>query len=136
MSLLFNLRFFTAEDIKRVLPMHEAIKVAKEAFIQLSSGQAVVPPRTHLEIPEYKTTTLIMPSYLPKCKQIGLKFISLCDDNRRTGLPLVYALLFVLDVSTGVPLAVMDGSYLTALRTGAASGAATDVLARQDAQVA
>ena len=136
MSLLFNLKFFTAEDIKRVLPMHEAIKIAKEAFIQLSSGQAVVPPRTHLEIPEHNTTTLIMPSYLPKSKQIGLKVISLCGENPHRGLPLASSLMLVLDVSTGVPLAVMDGSYLTALRTGAASGAASDVLARKDAQIA
>lgn len=135
MGLLDTLKFFTAEDIERALPMHQAIESAKEAFIQLSSGQAVAPPRTHLEAPEYKTTALIMPSYLPKFKQIGLKLISLCDNNPGKGLPLVHALVIVMDAATGIPLAVMDGSYLTALRTGAASGAATDVLAREDARV-
>jgi len=135
MDLLRTLKYFTADDIKRALPMPEAVEVAKEAFRQLSSGQVVAPARTHLEIPEHRTTVLLMPSYIPEFKQIGLKLITLCANNPERGLPLISALVIVTDAVTGTPIAVMNGSSLTALRTGAASGAATDVLARKDARV-
>lgn len=136
MDFFQTLKFFTAGDIRRALPMAEAIEAAKEAFRELSARQVVAPPRAHLEISQHKTTVLIMPSYLPKIERICLKFITLCGDNAQRGLPLIYALVLVADARTGTPLAVMDGSSLTALRTGAASGAATDVLARKDSRVA
>ena len=66
---------------------------------------------------------------------MALKIASIFNDNPGKGLPLIYALVIVVDAETGAPEAVMDGTYLTALRTGAASGAATDVMARQDARV-
>lgn len=116
--------------------MPEAIRAVKEAFIQLSSGRANVPARTSIELPELRTTALVMPAYLPATKRIGLKLISLCEDNPAKGLPLAQAVTILMDAETGTPLAVLDASYLTAVRTGAASGAATDALARKDARVA
>jgi len=116
--------------------MPEAIRAVKEAFIQLSSGQARVPARTSIELPELRTTALVMPAYLPATKRIGLKLISLCEDNPAKGLPLAQAVTILMDAETGTPLAVLDASYLTAVRTGASSGAATDALAREDARVA
>lgn len=130
------MKFLTNEEIRLAVPMPEAITAVKEAFIQLSSGRAVVPPRTSLEIPEFGTTSLVMSAYLPGSKRLGLKLISLCRANPGKGLPFAQAVIIVMDAETGVPLAVMDGTYLTALRTGAASGAATDALARKDARVA
>ncbi len=130
------LRYVTDEEARRALTMPEAIRAVKEAFVQLSTGQARVPVRTSLEIPEFRTTALVMPAYLPGTKRIGLKLISLCEDNPSKGLPLAQAVTLVMDAEHGTPLAVLDASYLTAVRTGAASGAATDVLARKDARVA
>ena len=77
-----------------------------------------------------------MPSYLPRGDRIGFKAVTLFDENPRHGLPRIQALMIVLDGTNGTPLAVMDGTALTALRTGAASGAATDVLSRADAEIA
>lgn len=130
------MRHITAAEIERTLTMPEAIRAVKEAFIQLSSGQARVPARTSLELPEFRTTALVMPAYLPGTKLLGLKLISLCEDNPAKGLPLAQAVIILMDAETGTPLAVLDASYLTAVRTGAASGAATDALARKDARVA
>lgn len=130
------MRHVKDEEIERVLTMPEAIRAVKEAFIQLSTGQAHVPARTSLEIPEFRTTALVMPAYLPRTKRLGLKLISLCEDNPAKGLPLAQAVTILMDAETGTPLAVLDASYLTAVRTGAASGAATDALARKDARVA
>jgi ornithine cyclodeaminase/alanine dehydrogenase-like protein (mu-crystallin family) len=130
------LRYITTEETRRALTMPEAVRAVKEAFIQLSTGQAHAPARTSLEIPELRTTALVMPAYLPHTKRIGLKLISLCEDNPSKGLPLAQAVTILMDAETGTPLAVLDASYLTAVRTGAASGAATDALARKDARVA
>lgn len=136
MSSPTSLRYFTTEEIKRTLTMAEAIRAVKEAFIQLSTGQARVPARTSLELPEFRTTALVMPAYLPRTRRIGLKLISLCEDNPAKGLPLAQALIILMDAETGTPLAVLDASFLTAIRTGAASGVATDALARKNARVA
>ncbi len=77
-----------------------------------------------------------MPAYLPGPRRIGLKLISLCEDNPAKGLPFAQAITIVMDAELGTPLAVLEAGYLTAVRTGAASGAATDALARKDARVA
>lgn len=131
-----RMRVITTEEIKKALTMAEAIKAVREAFIQLSTGLAKVPARTAIEVPESRTTALVMPAYLPGTKRIGLKLISLCENNPAKGLPLAQAVTVVMDAETGVPLAVLDAGHLTAVRTGAASGVATDLLARKDARVA
>lgn len=131
-----RLRYITDEEVRGALTMPEAIRAVKEAFIQLSTGQARVPARTSLEIPEFRTTALVMPAYLPRSKRLGLKLISLCEDNPAKGLPMAQAVAILMDAELGTPLAVLDASYLTAVRTGAASGAATDALARKEARVA
>jgi ornithine cyclodeaminase/alanine dehydrogenase-like protein (mu-crystallin family) len=77
-----------------------------------------------------------MPAYLRKTDQLGVKIVSVFPRNLQAGIPTIHALVTVVDATTGRPAAVMDGTYLTALRTGAASGAATDLLARKDARVA
>jgi ornithine cyclodeaminase/alanine dehydrogenase-like protein (mu-crystallin family) len=116
--------------------MPAAIRAVADALVELSTGRALVPPRTSLEIDGLRTTALVMPAYLPGPKRIGLKLISLCEDNPARGLPLAQAVTIVMDAELGTPLAVLEAGYLTAVRTGAASGAATDVLARKDARVA
>jgi ornithine cyclodeaminase/alanine dehydrogenase-like protein (mu-crystallin family) len=127
-----TLRFLSAEDVRKSLPMAEAVEIMKRAFAYLSAGQAVVPPRIHLDVCDGRGVALFMPSYLPAAERIGLKMITLCGDNPARGLPRIQALMCVLDATTGTPLAMMDGTVLTAIRTGAASGAATDLLARAE----
>lgn len=129
-------RYHSAEDIRRTVAMADAIKAVSEALADLSTGRAIVPPRTSLEVPESRTTALVMPAYLPRTGRLGVKLISLCEDNPARGLPLAQAVTILMDAETGVPLAVLDAGYLTAVRTGAASGAATDALAPAGARVA
>jgi len=131
-----TLRFLSARDVAQALPMREAVEAMKDAFRQLSAGEAIVPPRTHIEAQEPQGDTLFMPSYLPAARRIGLKVVTLFGGNAALGLPRIQGLMLVFDAATGSPLAVMDGASLTAIRTGAASGAATDILARPDAAVA
>lgn len=129
-------RFVTTEEIRKALTMPAAIRAVRDALVGLSTGRALVPARTRLEIPGLRTTALVMPAYLPGPNRIGLKLISLCEDNPAKGLPFAQAVTIIMDAERGTPLAVLEAGYLTAVRTGAASGAATDALARQDARVA
>jgi len=115
--------------------MKQAIDTMRDAFVQLSMNQAVVPLRLGIDIPEHNGGALFMPVYLPKNKQVGLKVVSVFKNNPEKGLPMIHAMVIVMDAVNGCLLAVMDGEYLTALRTGAASGLATDLLSRKDAEV-
>jgi len=129
-------RILTRQDVQKALPMPRAIKAVRDAFVQLSAGRADVPLRTALDVPRHNGVTLFMPAYLSVDDQMALKIVSVYDDNPDKGLPLIHALVVVVDVETGAPAAIMDGTYLTALRTGAASGAATEALAPPEARVA
>lgn len=131
-----ELRTLSSEDVRRALPMRQAIEAIKDAFTQLSAGQADAPLRTALDVNNHNGVTLFMPGYLSADDQMAVKIVSVFNDNPDKGLPLIHALVVVVDAKTGAPAAVMDGTYLTALRTGAASGAATDLLARSDVSVA
>jgi len=124
------------EVVRQALPMHQAIETVKGAFAQLSTGQADVPLRLALNVPRHNGVTLLMPAYLRTDEQMAIKIVSVFHENPAQGLPLIHALVVVVDATTGRPAAIMDGIYLTALRTGAASGAATDLLARQDTHIA
>ena len=130
------IRILSRQDVRQALPMHQAIEAVKRAFAQLSTGQAKVPLRVALDVPRHNGVTLFMPGYLSADDQMAVKIVSVFNDNPSQGLPLIHALVIVVDATTGNPAAVMDGTYLTALRTGAASGAATDLLARPDAHTA
>jgi len=129
------IRILSREDVRRALPMRQAIEAMKGAFSQLSAGQADVPLRVALQVPGHNGLTLFMPAYLADDDRMAVKIVSVFNDNPAKGLPLIHALVVVVDATTGSPAAVMDGTYLTALRTGAASGAATDLLSREDARI-
>lgn len=131
-----KLRVLSKQDVQRAVPMREAIEIVKGAFAQLSEGKAVVPLRTQLPVERHEGVTLFMPAYLSESGDLGVKIVSVFPRNLEMGLPTIFALVVIVEASTGRPVAVMDGTYLTALRTGAASGAATDLLARKEARVA
>lgn len=128
-----ELRILSSEEVRKALPMPVAIDAMKEAFAQLSSGQASVPLRTHIAVPEQNGVALFMPSLLHRSRELALKIVSVFPNNQAQGMPTIHALVIVIDAETGRPLALLEGATLTAIRTGAASGAATDLLARADA---
>ncbi|HMQ31993.1 MAG TPA: ornithine cyclodeaminase [Chloroflexaceae bacterium] len=131
------MRVLTADDVRRCVPMAAAIDAVEAAFVSLSSGQADVPLRAHIATPERAATSFFMPARIagPRPGALGLKVVSVFPHNVGRGEPSIYALVTLLDPDTGRPLAVLDGTYLTALRTGAASGTATRHMARPDARV-
>jgi ornithine cyclodeaminase len=130
------MRILTRSDVERAITMRDAIDAVKRAFIELSTGSANVPLRIALPQAKHDGVTLFMPGYLSDSESLAVKVVSVHNRNAERNLPLIHAIVVVIDPATGQPVAAMEGGYLTALRTGAASGAATDLLARSDAAVA
>jgi ornithine cyclodeaminase/alanine dehydrogenase-like protein (mu-crystallin family) len=130
------LKLLSASDIRRALPMDEAIRSVETAFIEFSAGRAEMPPRTRISPDPSRGTTLFMPAYLPSSSALGAKVISIFPANVSRSIPTIHALVLMIDPATGLPLGLLDGSTLTALRTGAASGVATKHLSRADASAA
>jgi len=126
----------SSEDVRRALPMREAILAVRSAMAQLSAGECVVPERAHIDVPEHDGVALFMPSFMPGEGRMAVKVITLYGGNPSIGVPRVQAVVLLFDAATGVPLAMMDGGTLTAIRTGAGSGVATDLLARLYAESA
>jgi len=130
------MRLLNRSDVQHSLSMREAVEIVKQAFVELSSGSAVSPLRLAISQPKHDGLTLFMPAYLSETDALAVKIASIHNRNTERGLPRIHALVVVIDPQTGQPVAIMEGAYLTALRTGAASGVATDLLARADAEVA
>ena len=128
----------TAEDVRLALPMSEAIEAMKDAYASLSSGTAVVPLRTRLSIPNSEALSLFMPAFVSSQEgdALAIKVVSLFPTNPSQGLAYIQAAVLVFDPKSGRALALLEGSSLTAIRTGAAGGAAIDLLARPDSKVA
>ncbi len=132
-----QLRVLSAEDVRRALPMAMAIDGMKTAFRQFSAGQATMPLRSRIDVPAVGGVSLFMPAYLSGDASGGtlaVKVVSVFGKNAERGMPTVHGLVLLLEADTGRPLAMLEGATLTAIRTGAASGAATDLLARKDAR--
>lgn len=125
----------TRQDVEKLLPMSEAMDAVEEAFRQHALGNVVMPLRTTIRV--HGGVNLGMPAYIGgDMDALGLKVVSVYGSNPAQGLPAVIATVLLNDPRTGALLAIVDGTWLTAMRTGAVSGVATKYLARPDAAVA
>ena len=127
--------FLNRDQINDLISMEEAIRAMGTAFAQLSNGEAVVPPRLSLDIPDKNATSLVMPAYATGSPYYTVKIVSVNYSNPDKGLPLIHGIVQVFDAENGKHIANLDGASITAIRTGAASGLATDLLAKENANV-
>lgn len=125
-----------AAEVQQALPMADCVEAMKRAYVALSTGEADVPLRSRLRLPEQEGTAIFMPAYVAGegNRALAIKVVTLFNHNPAQGLPLIHAGVLVMDAEDGRLLALLEGGSLTAIRTGAGCGAATDVLARQDAK--
>lgn len=130
------LLYLSHADVRRALPMADAIEAVQAAFRQLSEGRVTMPARSSMEIPEANGVVLLMPCYAAGTQRVSLKLLTQFADNGRLGLPLIQAVVLLAEAVNGRLLAMVDGSAITALRTGAASGVATRWLASPNADTA
>lgn len=124
------------KDIQNIFTMRDAIQASKEALSMYSAGKCDVPLRINIDIPKEQAHSLFMPAYAEELNTAGIKIVSVFPNNATRNLPSIIAQMILLDGQTGEIRAIIDGTYLTQLRTGAVQGTATDVLARKDAKLA
>ena len=128
-----KIRILSSDDVRKALPMREAILGMKRAFSRLSSGMVEMPLRSRVPVTKQDGILLTMPAVLPEDGELAVKLVTVFGKNPSRGLPLIHAAVIALDINNGQIKALMDGEVLTTVRTGAGVGAATDILAREDA---
>ncbi|OGU57486.1 MAG: hypothetical protein A2V66_12430, partial [Ignavibacteria bacterium RBG_13_36_8] len=129
-------KLLSRNDVMKVLTMKDTISILEKAFKDLAEGKAVMPQRTPITAPDFNGLALFMPGYLKGMGALGAKVVTVYKDNiPKHNLPTILGTIILLDDKTGAPIALMDGGYLTAMRTGGVAGLATKLLARKDSKV-
>jgi len=122
------------KEVESLLDMKGTLKVVEEAFRQHGLKKVQMPPKLYLYFKNHNGDLRTMPGYLEEQDITGVKIVNVHPDNPKIGLPTVMALVILNSTETGAPLAIMDGTYLTDMRTGAAGGVAVKYLARKNAK--
>ncbi|MBI3636786.1 MAG: ornithine cyclodeaminase, partial [Candidatus Rokubacteria bacterium] len=128
------MRVLSRADLERLLTPADLIAALDEAFRAYGEGRCRVPART--SVASADGVLLVMPAAADTgdAAALGAKLVSVFPGNRARGHPTLYATYLLLDAATGAPLALLDGTVLTALRTGATSALAARYLARPDSR--
>jgi len=122
-------------DLEAVLEPRELIDALSQAFIDHAAGRSLVPPRATVPVTD-DGVLMLMPAAAPADDglALGTKLVTFYADNQARGAPTIHSTYILMDGGTGRPLALLDGAFLTGLRTGAASALAARHLARKDAR--
>ena len=128
----FKTLLLTERDIQKILPAAKTLAVVESAFRDHGEGKAILPPKLYLTLPRTLGDFRAMPAYLESPRRCGIKWVNVHPGNRRRGMRTVMAIIILNDPDTGFPLAVLDGTYITKMRTGAAGAVAAKFLARKD----
>jgi len=135
MGSLGEVLYLARADVEKLnVPMKEIIRIVEDAFREKAAGRTEVPPKPGVH-PKKDSFIHAMPAYLETMKAAGVKWVSGFPDNPRKGLPYISGLLVLNDTETGFPISVMDCTWITAKRTGAATGVAAKHLAKEDSRV-
>jgi ornithine cyclodeaminase/alanine dehydrogenase len=116
-----QVRYLTRADVEAVgLTGLEAIEILERAFRAKASGEVEMPPKVGVH-PRGDAFIHAMPAYLADVDAVGMKWVAGYPDNQELGLPYIHGLLVLTEAATGRPLAIMDATWITEVRTGAAS---------------
>lgn len=128
----YELIYLSREDVEKVnISMRQIIEVLDRAFVEKGKGKVEMPPKPGIHT---RPDAFIhaMPAYIPGLESAGIKWVSGYPENQKKGLPYISGLLILNDPETGFPIAIMDCTWITAKRTGAATAVAAKYLARKD----
>jgi len=129
-----ELLYLSRENVEQVgLPMKSIVKVVEDVFREKGEGRTEMPPKPGIH-PAEDSFIHAMPAYVATMKAAGMKWVSGFPANQMRGMPYISGLLVLNDPQTGVPTCVMDCSWVTAKRTGAATAVAARYLARKDSR--
>jgi len=125
------------DQVKKIIPLSKIGDVVKEvgrAFLDYSSGGVQMPAKNYLYFKKYNGDLRIMPAYSDELDIAGTKIVNVHPDNPKKNMLTVMASILLNDAKTGIPISLMDGTYITGMRTGAASAVASKYLAKKDAK--
>jgi alanine dehydrogenase len=123
-------------EVRRLLNMEETIETVEQVFREKGYGRTQMPPKMYLTFDEYRGDVRVMPSFLQTMDSAGVKIVNVHPDNpAKYGLPTVMAVIVLVDPRNGLVSSIMDGAYITSMRTGGAAAVATKYLARKDSRV-
>ena len=128
------LTIINAADVRKLLPMSECVDAMEPAMIAATTGAISMPPRLVAPLIDESGTLVLMPGSSTELAAFGAKVINLIPDNPTRGLPAIQGFIALFDYTSGTPVAIIDGAEVTGIRTAAASGLATRLLAREDAR--
>src|SRR5512145_34113 len=131
-----NILYLSRADVEAVdLSMKEIIALLEKAFLEKGNGRVEMPPKPGIHtMPD--AFIHAMPAFIPSMRSAGIKWVGGYPENFKRGLPYISGLMIMNDVETGIPYAVMDCAWITAMRTGAASALSAKYLARPDSETA
>ncbi len=124
------------KQIKKIIPLNkikQVVACVERAFYDYGKKKVQMPPKIYLYFEKYNGDLRIMPSYSDKLEIAGTKIVNVHPENPKNGLPTVIAAIILNDSKTGLPISLLDGTYITGMRTGAAGAVAVNYLARKDA---
>src|SRR5574338_357307 len=126
--------YLSRADVESVnLPMQAIIEYLEKAFMEKGNGNVEMPPKPGIHtMPD--AFIHAMPAYIPSMQSAGIKWVSGYPENFKRGLPYISGLMILNGIETGIPYAVMDCAWITAMRTGAASALAAKYLARPESE--
>lgn len=129
--------YLTQSDVEQVLDMKTTIEVVERGFREMGSGRVEMPTRIYLHFERHNGVLIAMPAYIQALDAAGVKIVTVYPDNpSKYNLPSVVARIVLTDPSNGQPLAIMDGTYITTLRTGAAGAIGIKYLSRKESETA
>ena len=124
----------TRKDVMSVIDMKETIDAVRNVYKLKSEGKAVIWPLVNYEFVDEHAAMDIRSGYIKGEQLHGLKMLNNFPENREKGLPPFNGIMMVYDSNTGIPIGILDASYITCMRTGAAGALGVDLLARKDAK--
>jgi ornithine cyclodeaminase/alanine dehydrogenase-like protein (mu-crystallin family) len=131
-NLFGDIQVLSSENIRQIVSMKDAINAMEAAFSSFSMGTTYVPQR-HISAIE-DLNLFLKPAFNEKLGRIAVKVITQQTKKPLAGYPTILGVVLLIDIKTGAILSMMDGACITALRTGAASGLATKLLANENAE--
>lgn len=120
------------EDVKKVIDMREVIEKVREVYQLKTQGKSIIWPLVNHEFIDEHAAMDIRSGYIKGEQLHGLKMLNNFPENREKGLPPFNGIMMVYDSNTGIPIGILDASYITGMRTGAAAALGVDSLARKD----
>ena len=123
-----------AQDVTRLLPMDECVEVMARALATVAQGNAILPLRPMIRLPDSPNIFALMPAYLGDPKSVGVKVLTVFPVNHGTAIDAHQGAVLLFEADHGRLLAILDATTVTAIRTAAVSAVATRLLAREDAE--